>query len=110
MRFAGNKILAVLALVLVGVRPFEILAARGINASAFTEYMNWQHLAGISFSEYRTGAARSSRAKREMFLKCSGSSSIASQFARGTEPAEIAAGWEADLARFKGERSQYLLY
>jgi uncharacterized protein YbbC (DUF1343 family) len=129
-----------------GPRPFEILAARGINASAFTEYMNSQHLAGISFSEYRTGTlggsylridpaapgnltainiyglaemnrqlrtnliARSSRAKREMFFKCYGSSSIASPSGRGTGPAGIAAGWEADVARFRGERSQYLLY
>ncbi len=129
-----------------GARPFEILAARGIDASAFTDYMNSQHLAGVSFSEYRSGAvggsylyidpaasgnltainiyglaemnrqlhtnliARSTREKREMFFKCCGSSSIASQFSRGTGPGEIVARWGEDVARFKGERSQYLLY
>ncbi len=129
-----------------GARPFEILTARGINASAFTEYMNSQHLAGVGFSEYRSGAtggsylhidpaapgnltainiyglaemnrqlrtnliARSSRGKREMFFKCCGSSSIASQFSRGTGPGGIVASWGDDVARFRGERSQYLLY
>jgi hypothetical protein len=63
----------------------------------------------------------SKRGKREMFFKCYGSSSIASQFARGMGPRAIAlrachrlqqelASWTADLARFKGERNQYLLY
>jgi len=45
-----------------------------------------------------------------MFFKCYGSSSIASQFARGMGPSAIVASWTADVARFKGERSQYLLY
>jgi len=54
--------------------------------------------------------ASSKRRKREMFFKCYGSSSIASQFARGMEPSAIVASWTADVARFKGERSQYLLY
>jgi hypothetical protein len=65
--------------------------------------------------------ASSERGKREMFFKCYGSSSIASQFACGMGPSAIAlparyrlqqglANWTADLARFKGERSQYLLY
>ena len=65
--------------------------------------------------------ASSKRGKREMFFKCYGSSSIASQFARGMGPSAIAlrarhrlqlglANWTADLARFKGERNQYLLY
>ena len=129
-----------------GARPFEILAARGINASAFTDYMNSQHLGGVTFSEYRSGAVggsylhidpaapgnltainiyglaemnrqlrtnlitRSSRGKREMFFKCCGSSSIASQFSRGTGPGGIVASWGEDVARFKGERIQYLLY
>jgi hypothetical protein len=53
--------------------------------------------------------ARSKRGKREMFFKCYRSSSIASQFARGIEPSAIAASWTAEVARFKGERSQYLL-
>src|SRR5438270_13284257 len=39
-----------------GARPFEILSARGVSASAFTDYMNSQHLTGVSFSEYRSGA------------------------------------------------------
>jgi hypothetical protein len=54
--------------------------------------------------------ASSKRRKREMFFKCYGSSSIASQFARGMGPGAIAANWTADLARFKGEHTQYLLY
>ena len=54
--------------------------------------------------------ASSKRRKREMFFKCYGSSSIASQFARGIEPSAIAASWTAEVARFKGERSQYLPY
>ena len=52
--------------------------------------------------------ASSKREKREMFFKCYGSSSIASQFARGMGPSAIVASWTADLAPFKGERSQYL--
>jgi hypothetical protein len=48
--------------------------------------------------------------KRGMFFKCYGNSSIASQFARGVGPSAIVASWTADVARFKGERSQYLLY
>jgi hypothetical protein len=48
--------------------------------------------------------------KREMFFKCYGSSSIASQFACGMGPSAIVASWTADLARFTGERNQYLLY
>ena len=54
--------------------------------------------------------ARSKRGKRELFFKCYGSSSIASQFARGVGSAGIVASWTADMARFKGERGQYLLY
>ena len=52
----------------------------------------------------------SKRGKREMFFKCYGSSSIASQFACGMGPSAIVASWTADLARFMGERSQNLLY
>jgi hypothetical protein len=54
--------------------------------------------------------ASSKRGKREMFFKCYGSSSIASQFACGMGPTAIVASWTADLARFTGERSQNLLY
>jgi hypothetical protein len=57
-----------------------------------------------------TANANSKRGKREMFFKCYGSSSIASQFARGVGPSAIVASWTADVARFKGKRSQYLLY
>jgi len=39
-----------------GARPFEILAARGVSAGSFTNYMNFQYLGGITFSEYRSGA------------------------------------------------------
>jgi Protein of unknown function (DUF1343) len=54
--------------------------------------------------------AQSKRGKREMFFKCYGSSSIASQFARGIGPAGMVASWTPDVVRFKGERSQYLIY
>jgi len=54
--------------------------------------------------------ASSKRRKRDMFFKCYDSSSIASQFACGRGPSAIVASWPADLARFKGKRSQYLLY
>jgi hypothetical protein len=54
--------------------------------------------------------ARSKGGKREMFFKCDGSSSIASQFARGIGSSAIVTSWTADLAGFKGERSQYLPY
>jgi hypothetical protein len=85
MRFAGNRIFLALASVVIGL------------------------------------IASSKRGKREMFFKCYGSSSIASQFARGMGPSAIAlrarhrlqqglASWKADLARFTGERNQYLLY
>jgi uncharacterized protein YbbC (DUF1343 family) len=129
-----------------GARPFEILAARGVSAGLFTDYMNSRDLGGISFSEYRSGAVggsslhidpaaagnltavniyalaemnrqlranlitRSSRGKRELFFKCYGSSSIASKFAGRIGPARIVASWTEDVTRFKGERSQYLLY
>jgi hypothetical protein len=39
-----------------GARPFEILAARGVSAGSFINYMNFQYLGGITFSEYRSGA------------------------------------------------------
>ena len=48
--------------------------------------------------------------KREMFFKCYGSSSIASQFACGMGPSAIVASWTADLAGFTGKHNQYLLY
>jgi len=35
---------------------------------------------------------------------------IASQFAGGTAPARIVASWTEEVTRFKGERSQYLVY
>ena len=54
--------------------------------------------------------ASSKRGKREMFFKCYGSSSIASQFARGIGLSAIVASWTADLARFMGEHNPYLLY
>jgi uncharacterized protein YbbC (DUF1343 family) len=129
-----------------GAKPFEIVSARGVSSSAFTDYMNSQPLTGVSFSEYRSGPVggsylridpaapgnltainiyalaemnrqlrtnlitRSKRGKREMFFKCYGSSSIASQVARSIGPAGIVASWTPDVVRFKGERSQYLIY
>ncbi|PYI91645.1 MAG: DUF1343 domain-containing protein [Verrucomicrobia bacterium] len=61
--------------------------------------------------ELRTNLiARSSRGKRDMFFKCYGSASIQSQFARGYGPSAIVAGWADDVAHFKSERKEYLLY
>jgi hypothetical protein len=54
--------------------------------------------------------ASSKTGKREMFFKCYGSSSIASQFACGMGPSAIVASWPADLARFTSEHNQYPLY
>lgn len=54
--------------------------------------------------------ARSNPGERAMFFKCYGSSSIGSQFARPVGPAGVIATWAGDVARFNGERSQYLLY
>jgi hypothetical protein len=54
--------------------------------------------------------ASSKHRKREMFFKCYGSSSIASQFACGMGLSAIVASWTADLAGFTGKRNQYLLY
>jgi uncharacterized protein YbbC (DUF1343 family) len=129
-----------------GAKPFQIVSARGVSSSSFTDYMNSQPLTGVSFSEYRSGPlggsylridpaasgnltainiyglaemnrqlrtnliTRSTWGKREMLFKCYGSSSIASQFARGIGPAEIVTSWTPDVMRFKGERSQYLIY
>jgi len=39
-----------------GARPFEIIAARGVRASTFTNYMNSQRLSGVTFSPYRGGS------------------------------------------------------
>jgi uncharacterized protein YbbC (DUF1343 family) len=39
-----------------GARPFEIIAARGVSATTFTNYMNSQRLNGVTFSEYRGGS------------------------------------------------------
>jgi uncharacterized protein YbbC (DUF1343 family) len=129
-----------------GARPFELLSARGVSASAFTDYMSSKNFSGVSFSEYQSGnrggcylhiepdaranltainvyalaemnrelrtnlIARSSAGKREMFFKCYGSASIASELARGKGPAAIVADWGDDVARFKSERNQFLLY
>jgi uncharacterized protein YbbC (DUF1343 family) len=39
-----------------GARPFEIIAARGVSASTFTNYMNSQRLSGVALSPYRGGS------------------------------------------------------
>ncbi len=129
-----------------GARPFELVAARGVNAGAFTEYMNAQNFRGVSFTPYRSGAvggssiriepdtpanltainvhalaemnrllrtnliARSSGGKREMFFKCYGSASVASEFARGNGANTIVVSWTENVLRFKRERAPYLLY
>jgi uncharacterized protein YbbC (DUF1343 family) len=129
-----------------GARPFELLSARGISASAFTSYMEAQDFRGVSFAEYRSGnrggsylhiepnapanltainvyalaemnrelhtnlITRSSAGKREMFFKCYGSASIASDLSRGRKPGAIVADWADDVAKFKSDRSHFLLY
>ncbi|MGI9115158.1 MAG: DUF1343 domain-containing protein [Chthoniobacterales bacterium] len=61
--------------------------------------------------ELRTNLiTRSSAGKREMFFKCYGSASIASQLTRGEGPSAIVGSWTDDVGRFKAERSPYLLY
>jgi hypothetical protein len=61
--------------------------------------------------ELRTNLiARSNPGKREMFFKCYGSTSIASQLGRGLTPAAVVNSWSGDVVRFTRERSEFLLY
>ena len=51
-----------------------------------------------------------SRDRDGILFKIYGSRSIESQLRNGTAPVRIIAGWDGPVARFRGERSAYLLY
>ncbi len=136
MRFAGNRIFAALALVVIaaGARGavelgIDVLESNGYAllknkrvglitnqtgvdsaASGNLTAINIYALAEMNRQLRTNLITQSKRGKREMLFKCYGSSSIASQFARGIGPAEIVTSWTPDVMRFKGERSQYLIY
>jgi len=136
MRSAGNRIFVTLASVVITANArgavelgIDVLEAKGYAllknkrvglitnqtgidsaATANLTAINIYALAEMNRQLRTNLIARSKRGKPEMFFKCYGSSSIASQFARGVGPAGIVASWTADMARFKGERGQYLLY
>ena len=136
MRFAGNRIFAALALVVIaaGARGAVELGIDVLESNGYALLMNKRvglitnqtgvdsaasgNLTAINIyalaemnRQLRTNLiTQSKRGKREMFFKCYGSSSIAAQIARGIGPDRIVASWTADVVRFKGERSQYLIY
>ena len=136
MRFAGNRIFAALALVVIaaGARGavelgIDVLESNGYSllknkrvglitnrtgvdlaASGNLTAINIYALAEMNRQLRTNLITQSKRGKREMFFKCYGSSSIAAQVARGIGPAGIVASWTPDVMRFKGERSQYLIY
>ena len=136
MRFAGNRIFAALALVVIaaGARGavelgIDLLESNGYallknkRAGLITNQtgvdsatsgnltaINIYALAEMNRQLQTNLITQSKRGKCEMFFKCYGSSSIGSQFACGVGPAGIIASWAGEVARFNGERSQYLLY
>ena len=136
MRSAGNRIFVALASVVIAANArgavelgIDVLEAKGYAllknkrvglitnqtgidsaATANLTAINIYALAEMNRQLRTNLIARSKRGKREVFFKCYGSSSIASQFACGMEPSAIVASWTADLARFTGERNQHLLY
>ncbi len=136
MRFAGNRIFAALALVAIaaGARGavelgIDLLESNGYAllknkrvglitnqtgvdsaASGNLTAINIYALAEMNRQLRTNLITRSKREKRELFFKCYGSSSIAAQIARDIGPAGIVASWTPGVVRFKGERSQYLIY
>src|SRR5438067_5688526 len=136
MRFAGNRIFAALALVVIaaGARGavelgIDVLESNGyallknkrvglitnqtevdLAASENLTATNIYALAKMNRQLRTNLIAQSKRRKREMFFKCYGSSSIAAQVARGIGPAGIVASRMPGVVRFKGEHSQYLIY
>jgi uncharacterized protein YbbC (DUF1343 family) len=46
-----------------GPEPFELISAKWLNASSFTNYMNSLHLPGVSFSEYSHAGFEGSRVR-----------------------------------------------
>src|SRR5438093_11960939 len=104
MRFAGNRIFAALALVAIaaGARGAVELGIDVLESNGYALLKNKR--VGLVTNQTRPLAemnrqlrtnliTRSGRGKREMFFKCCGSSSIASQFARGIGPDGIVASW-----------------
>jgi hypothetical protein len=110
MRLAGNKIFVVLASVLVRVNASGAveLGIDVLESNSYALLKNKRETGVGGTSLFEVLATRGINASA--FFKCCGSSSIASQFAKGTGPGGIVANWGEDVARFKGERSQYLLY
>ena len=136
MRFAGNRIFAALALVVIAADArgavelgIDVLESNGHSllknkrvglitnqtgvdpaASGNLTAINIYALAEMNRQLRTNLITQSKRGKREIFFKCYGSSSIAAQVARSIGPAGIVASWTQDVMRFKGERSQYLIY
>jgi len=136
MRFAGNRIFAALALVVIAADArgavelgIDVLESNGYSllknkrvglitnqtgvdsaASGNLTAINIYALAEMNRQLRTNLITQSKRGKREMFFKCYGSSSITAQVARGIGPAGIVASWMPGVVRFKGERSQYLIY
>jgi hypothetical protein len=109
MRFAGNKILVLLASVLPGTNAFRALEL-GIDVLESNGHALLKNKRVELNRQLRTNLmTRGSRGEPEMFFKCCGSSSLA-QFARGRGSAGIVPAWTEVVNRFKGERGQYLLY
>ena len=136
MRSAGNRIFVTLASVVITAIArgavelgIDVLEAKGyallknkrvglITNQTGVDSAASGNLAAINIyaltemnRQLRTNLiTRSKCGKREMFFKCYGSSSIALQLASGIGPAGIVASWAPEVVRFKGERSQYLIY
>jgi len=136
MRSAGNRIFVTLASVVITANArgavelgIDVLEAKGYAllknkrvglitnqtgvdsaASGNLTAINIYALAEMNRQLRTNLITQSKRGKREMFFKCYGSSSIAAQIARGIGPAGIVASWMPGVVRFKGERSQYLIY
>src|SRR5207248_409059 len=136
MRFAGNRIFAALALVVIaaGARGavelgIDLLESNGYallknkRAGLITNQtgvdsatsgnltaINIYALAEMNRQLQTNLITQSKRGKCEMFFKCYGSSSSAAQLASGIGLAGFVASWAPDVGWFKGERSQYLIY
>src|SRR5437773_11011268 len=136
MRFAGNRIFAALALVVIAARArgavelgIDVLESNGyallmnkrvglITNQTGVDSATSGNLTAINIyalaemnRQLRTNLiTQSKRGKPEVVFKCYGSSSIAAQVARGIGPAGIVARWMPGVVQFKVERSQYLIY
>jgi hypothetical protein len=112
MRFAGNKILAALfsRLFLAATANAGVELGIDVLESNGFALLKGKLVGLVNRQLHRNLIVSSSRGKREMFFKCYGSTPIQSEFARVNGPDAIVAGWADDVVRFKGDRSQYLLY